>query len=73
MAKVWPNVTVEGSNLRFQINLLRHALGDRQRGVRYVVNVPGQGYCFVGCVSREAWPLKESRRDNTARTALLDA
>lgn len=66
MARAWPNTTVEESNLRFHICLLRRALGDRQRGVRYVVNVPGRGYCFVACVSREAWPLKESRGDSAA-------
>lgn len=65
MARAWPNVTVDGSNLRLQINVLRQALGDRQRGMRYVLNVPGQGYCFVACVSREAWPLKQSRGDST--------
>ena len=27
MARAWPNVTVEGSNLRAQINVLRRALG----------------------------------------------
>ena len=64
MARAWPNVTVGASNLRLQINLLRRALGDRQRGVRYVVNVPGRGYSFVTCVSREAWSLNESRGDS---------
>ena len=64
MARAWPNVTVEPSNLRLQINLLRRALGDRQRGVRYVVNVPRQGYCFVACVSRDAWSLKDSWGDS---------
>lgn len=57
MVKAWPNVTVGESNLRVHITLLRRALGDRQRGVRYVVTVPGRGYCFVACVNRETSPL----------------
>jgi DNA-binding winged helix-turn-helix (wHTH) protein len=65
MAKAWPNVTVGETNLRVHITLLRRALGDRQRGVRYVVTVPGRGYCFVACVNREASPLKQSVEDNT--------
>jgi DNA-binding winged helix-turn-helix (wHTH) protein len=65
MAGAWPNATVEESNLRVHICLLRRALDDRQHGVRYVVNVPGRGYCFAACVSREAWPLKEARQYST--------
>lgn len=65
VAKAWPNVTVGETNLRVHITLLRRALGDRQRGVRYVVTVPGRGYCFVACVNREATPLKQSQEDST--------
>ena len=54
MAKVWPNATVEESALRFHICGLRRALGDRQRDIRYVVNIPGRGYCFAASVDREA-------------------
>lgn len=54
MAKAWPNATVEDSNLRFHISRLRRVLGDRQRGMQYVVNVPGRGYCFAANVDREA-------------------
>src|SRR5260370_40347401 len=41
---VWPNATVEDSNLRFHVAALRRALGDGQDGARYVINVPGRGY-----------------------------
>jgi DNA-binding winged helix-turn-helix (wHTH) protein len=54
MAKVWPDVTVEESNLRFHIAQLRRVLSDDQGGERYVTNVPGRGYCFVapvGCAT----------------------
>jgi DNA-binding winged helix-turn-helix (wHTH) protein len=59
MAGAWPNVTVEESNLRYNISLLRRALGDRQRDGRYVVNVPGRGYCFVASVAREAMSFRQ--------------
>lgn len=53
MAGVWPNATVEDGNLRFHVCVLRRALGEHQCGIRYVVNVPGRGYCFVASVGRE--------------------
>ena len=61
MAKAWPDVTVEESSLRFHITMLRRALGDGQGGERYVVNIPGRGYCFVACVVREALAPRKSR------------
>jgi predicted ATPase/DNA-binding winged helix-turn-helix (wHTH) protein len=50
--RVWPNVTVEDSNLRVHVAALRKALGDGQDGARYVINVPGRGYCFVSPTTR---------------------
>jgi predicted ATPase/DNA-binding winged helix-turn-helix (wHTH) protein len=47
MARVWQEVTVDESSLRSHIAALRRALGDGTDGVRYVINVAGQGYCFV--------------------------
>src|SRR5215469_2838453 len=46
-SQVWPNIAVHDSTLRVHIAGLRKALGDGHRGVRYVVNVSGRGYCFV--------------------------
>jgi len=54
MARVWPDLTVEESNLRVQIAQLRRTLGDGREGKRYVTNVPGRGYCFVARVERTA-------------------
>lgn len=54
MARTWPDVTVEESSLRFHITQLRRALGENRDGERYVVNVPGRGYCFVANVERAA-------------------
>jgi predicted ATPase/DNA-binding winged helix-turn-helix (wHTH) protein len=52
ISTVWPDVTVEESNLRFQMATLRKALGDGRGGVRYVSTVAGRGYCFVAPVTR---------------------
>jgi len=52
MAKAWPDVVIEESSPRFHMTMLRRALGDRQEGQRFVVNVPGRGHCFVASVDR---------------------
>jgi predicted ATPase/DNA-binding winged helix-turn-helix (wHTH) protein len=49
---VWPNVTVEDTNLRTHISNLRKVLGDGSEGVRYIVNVVGRGYRFAAPVTR---------------------
>jgi predicted ATPase len=52
MARVWPDVIVEESSLRFHMASLRKALGDGKAGARYIATLPGRGYCFVAPVSR---------------------
>jgi predicted ATPase/DNA-binding winged helix-turn-helix (wHTH) protein len=52
IATVWPDVTVEEANLRFQMAALRKALGDGRDGARYISNISGRGYCFVAPVTR---------------------
>jgi predicted ATPase/DNA-binding winged helix-turn-helix (wHTH) protein len=52
--RVWSNVTVDDSNLRYHVAALRRALGDGQDGARYVINVPGRGYCFVGSTTAQS-------------------
>ena len=47
IARVWPDVVVEESNLRVHVTRLRKALGDGKDGARYIANAPGRGYCFV--------------------------
>lgn len=49
---VWPNVTVEEGSLRVHVAAIRKALGDGQFGDRYIANVQGRGYSFVGSVVR---------------------
>ena len=50
IAKVWPNVFVEESNLKIQVSALRRVLGDGQDGRRFIVAVTGRGYEFVAPV-----------------------
>ena len=52
IARVWPQVFVDESNLKIQVSALRRALGDGQGGHRYIVTVPGRGYEFVAPVTR---------------------
>ena len=50
MARVWPNVFVEPANLTVHMSALRRALRDGQNGNRFIINIPGRGYCFVASV-----------------------
>jgi predicted ATPase/DNA-binding winged helix-turn-helix (wHTH) protein len=51
LARVWPDVHVEESSLRFHVAILRKALGDGEGGARYIATLAGKGYCFVARVS----------------------
>ncbi len=53
VARAWPRLFVEDSNLKMQVSALRRALGDGHGNRRYIVTVPGQGYNFVAQVSVE--------------------
>jgi predicted ATPase/DNA-binding winged helix-turn-helix (wHTH) protein len=62
MDHVWSDVTVEEGSLRVHVAAIRKALGDGQFGNRYIANIKGRGYSFVGTVE----PLAdgtESRND----------
>jgi len=52
MARAWPGVSVDEGSLRVHVAALRKALGDGSDGAKYLSTVSGQGYCFVGTVSR---------------------
>jgi len=54
MARVWPNVFVEPANLTVHMSALRRALRDGQDTNRFIVNIPGRGYCFVASVAISA-------------------
>jgi predicted ATPase/DNA-binding winged helix-turn-helix (wHTH) protein len=56
IARVWPGIFVEDSNLKFQVSALRRGLGDGRGGRRYIATVTGQGYSLIAPVEREAEP-----------------
>lgn len=70
MDTIWPETAVEENNLTQQISALRKALGERAGEHKFIVTVPGRGYCFVASVQqlnaeaesqqtasrRDAWP-----------------
>lgn len=81
MARVWPHVTVEETNLRVHIASLRRVLGESGTSSPYIFNVPGRGYSFVAPIKRlstgsapspvELVPVKHSGRLPTSLTRLL--
>jgi TolB-like protein len=48
MAKVWPGLVVEESNIQVHISALRKALGEARDRPVHLFTVPGRGYRFVG-------------------------
>jgi predicted ATPase/DNA-binding winged helix-turn-helix (wHTH) protein len=72
MDHVWSDVTVEEGSLRVHVAAIRKALGDGQFGNRYIANIKGRGYSFVGTVV----PLtgnSESRNDRSRQQDGLPA
>ncbi len=61
--RVWADVNVDDGSLRFHIAALRKALGDTGKSARYVVNVPGRGYCFVASLAQIAPALPAPASD----------
>ncbi|MEZ0471535.1 tetratricopeptide repeat protein [Luteimonas salinilitoris] len=57
LASVWPGRVVEENNLTQLISALRRAFGTGAGDHRYIVTVPGRGYCFVATVEDEALPV----------------
>jgi predicted ATPase/DNA-binding winged helix-turn-helix (wHTH) protein len=69
LSRVWPDVTVEEANLRVHIASLRKALEDGREDTRYIVTVPGRGYCFVApvtCSTPQSSTLQSSPPRETA-------
>lgn len=54
MNAVWADSAVEENNLTQQISALRKALGEKPNDHRFIVTVPGRGYCFVAPVDHVA-------------------
>jgi DNA-binding winged helix-turn-helix (wHTH) protein/TolB-like protein len=51
MNSVWGDTAVEENNLTQQIAALRRAFGERAGDHKFIVTVPGRGYCFVADVA----------------------
>lgn len=51
---VWPDVNVEEGSIRVHVAAIRKVLGDGQFGNRYIANIKGRGYSFVGNVVARA-------------------
>ncbi len=51
-SRVWPDQTVEESNLTVQVSAIRRALGDNKDDPHYIITVPGHGYRFGGTLLR---------------------
>jgi DNA-binding winged helix-turn-helix (wHTH) protein len=63
---VWSGVTVGEGSLRVHVSAIRKALRDGQFGNRYIANINGRGYCFVGTIVRLE-DGKDSGHDADAR------
>src|SRR6516225_3644504 len=73
-ARVWPKQFVEEGNLKFQVAALRKALGDGQGGNRFIANIPGRGYSFVGPVASSERRLpRNGTKVPTAQSGQLPA
>jgi len=60
--RVWAGLNVDEGSLRFHISNLRKVLGDGDEGARYIVNVPGRGYCLAAQLSKSASSSRELPR-----------
>jgi AraC family transcriptional regulator len=60
MALVWPDGPVDENSLRFHVAALCNAFGDKEDSAKYVITLPGRGYCFVSPVSRSMQPGPET-------------
>jgi predicted ATPase/DNA-binding winged helix-turn-helix (wHTH) protein len=47
---IWSDVTVAEGSIRVHVAAIRKALGDGRSGNRYIANVKGRGYSFIGNV-----------------------
>lgn len=54
MSRLWPETFVEESNLAFNIQQLRKALGDNARQPRFIETVSRRGYRFIAEVQRNS-------------------
>ncbi len=67
LGAIWPDAIVEENNLTQAISSLRRALGESRAERRYIMTVPGRGYCFVADV-RTRQPHSETPTAPALRT-----
>jgi DNA-binding winged helix-turn-helix (wHTH) protein len=48
--RAWSGAAIEEASLRIHMAVIRKALGERQFGSRYISNIEGEAYSFVGSV-----------------------
>ncbi len=70
MQAIWPHTIVEDNNLNQCILAIRKALGEVGGSNRFVMTVPGRGFCFVCPVQLR---IQESAEDTTQRPTLHQA
>lgn len=68
---VWPDLTVEESNLRAHVAALRRSLGCGVGGERYIATVAGRGYRFVAPI-RTVRPLTSTVASPKPRHNLVE-
>ena len=67
---VWPDATVEDSNLSHNISELRRAFGERRTGQRFIETVSKSGYRFVAPVREARSPGAPSAPASTGAAAV---
>ncbi|MDU6748764.1 MAG: winged helix-turn-helix domain-containing protein, partial [Bradyrhizobium sp.] len=67
---IWADVHVDEGSLRFHVAALRKVLGDAGKSARYVVNVPGRGYCFAAPLAHPASSAAPAPVQAAARASL---
>src|SRR4029077_16919176 len=67
---VWSGISVEEGSIRVHVAAIRKALGDGQFGNRYIANIKGRGYSFVGPIVTPA-PNTESRKEKIRHQSRL--
>ncbi|TFV80460.1 ATPase [Bradyrhizobium frederickii] len=68
--RIWADVNVDEGSLRFHVAALRKVLGDTGKSARYVLNVPGRGYCFAAPLAEAAPPAAPASAEITPPRSL---
>jgi len=63
LERVWPGIYVEDVSLRVRIADLRRVLEQDEEERRYLANIPGRGYSFIGEISRSTVETRAEAAD----------